>query len=135
MRSDPTYVPRAVEEALRLEPSLGVTWRVCSVDTKLGGIAMPAGSPICVGLAAANRDPQHFTDPDRFDITRQPVPHVTFGHGPHVCLGQHVARMEMATALSTFLERLPKLRLAPGEVPSSRGVTFRSPISVPVRWD
>jgi cytochrome P450 len=135
VRSDAAYVPRAVEEALRLEPSLGVTWRVCTEYTELGGVAIPAGSPICVGIAAANRDPRHYPDPDRFDITRQADPHVTFGHGPHVCLGQHVARMEMATALATFLDRLPKLRLAPGPIPSSRGVTFRSPISVPVRWD
>jgi cytochrome P450 len=135
VRRDPANVPRAVEEALRLEPSLGVTWRVCSEDTELGGVAIPDGSPICVGLAAANRDPQHFTDPDRFDIMRSQDPHVTFGHGPHVCLGQHVARMEMATALATFLARLPKLRLATDAEPVSRGVTFRSPISVPVRWD
>jgi cytochrome P450 len=135
VRSNPEYVPRAVEETLRLEPSLGVTWRVCVDDYELGGLTIPGGSPVCVGIAAANRDPRRFEQPARFDITRRAEPHVTFGYGPHVCLGQHVARMEMATALTTFLDRLPKLRLASDARPAGRGVTFRSPVSVPVRWD
>ena len=133
--ADPALVLPAVEETLRLEPSLGVTWRVCVEDCELAGVAIPAGSPICVAIAAANRDPAQFADPDRFDITRNSVGQVAFGHGSHVCLGQHVARMEMATALATFLDRLPNLRLADDELPAARGVTFRSPSQVLVRWD
>jgi cytochrome P450 len=135
VRSDPTFIARAVEETLRLEPSLGVTWRVCAEDCKLAGVEIAAGSPICVGIAAANREPAHFPDPDRFDITRKESGQFAFGHGPHICLGQHVARMEMATALTTFLDRLPNLRLADDAPPSAHGVTFRSPTQVPVRWD
>ena len=135
VRADPAgMIPRAVEETLRLDPSLGVTWRVCVSESEVGGVTIPAGSPVCVGIAAANRDPHVFASPDDFDITRQGPTHLAFGAGPHICLGQHVARMELATVLSVFLDRLAGLRLDPVESAAARGITFRAPLRVRVRW-
>jgi len=113
-----------------------MTWRLCVEDVELGGVKIRAGSPVGVCIAAANRDPRHFRDPDRFDIHRREQGHITFGWGRHLCLGQHVARMEMSVALNRFMDRLPSLRFD-GEAPTSRqrGFLFRSPGSLPVRWD
>ena len=87
-------------------------------------------------LAAANREETRYLDPDRFDLFRpEPKPHISFGHGPHVCLGIHLARVEMRVALNLLLDRLPDLRLDPqGDDPHIRGQVFRSPTSLPVRF-
>ena len=87
-----------------------------------------------VMLAAANLDESRYPDPDRFDIFRDdPKPHISFGNGPHVCVGMHLARMEMRVALDLLVERLPGLRLDPdGDDPAIRGQVFRSPTSIPV---
>jgi cytochrome P450 len=136
VHADRGLVDAAIDESLRLEPPLGMTWRLCVKDVELGGVGIRAGSPVAVCLAAANRDPRHFRDPDRFDVRRHEEAHITFGFGRHVCLGQHVARMEMSVAVNKFLDRLPNLRLD-GEAPAprERGFLFRSPGSLPVRWD
>ena len=85
-------------------------------------------------LAAANREEARYDEPDRFDISRvNPKPHLSFGHGPHVCLGIHLARVEMRVALNLLFDRLPELRLDPeADDPHIRGQVFRSPTSVPV---
>ena len=85
-------------------------------------------------LASANREETRFLDPDHFDIFRQePKTHISFGHGPHVCLGIHLARMEMRVALNLLLDRLPNLRLDPEAAdPHIRGQVFRSPTAIPV---
>jgi cytochrome P450 len=84
-------------------------------------------------LAAANRQEGRYEDPDRFDIEREAKQHVSFGHGPHLCLGLHLARMEMRVALEVLLDRLPNLRLDPaGDDPHIHGQTFRSPTCLPV---
>ena len=136
IRADHGLIDAAIDESLRLEPPLGMTWRLCVEDIELGGVKIRAGSPVGVCIAAANRDPRHFRDPDRFDIHRREQGHITFGWGRHLCLGQHVARMEMSVALNRFMDRLPSLRFD-GEAPTSRqrGFLFRSPGSLPVRWD
>jgi cytochrome P450 len=87
-----------------------------------------------VMLGAANRDEARYPDPDRFDIFRNdPKPHISFGMGPHSCLGLNLARMEMRVALNLLLDRLPNLRLDPAaEDPHIRGQAFRSPTSIPV---
>jgi cytochrome P450 len=87
-------------------------------------------------LGSANRDENRYPDPDRFDIFRKPLPHISFGHGVHVCLGMHLARLEMRVALELLLDRLPNLRLDPaGDDPHIRGQVFRSPTSLPVSFD
>jgi cytochrome P450 len=103
---------------------------------ELGDVQIKAGSPVAVCLAAANRDARHFADPERFDVRRAEKGHLTFGFGQHICLGQHVARMELTVAVNKFLDRLPELRLDEAEpAPHLRGFLFRSPRTLPIRWE
>jgi cytochrome P450 len=133
VRSDRSLIPQAIEEAVRWEAPLLVITRVAARDTELGGVPIPAGSAVMPMLGAANRDEDRYPDPDRFDIFRPPTPHISFGHGVHVCLGMHLARLEMRVAVELLLERLPGLRLDPGgKDPHIRGQVFRSPTSLPV---
>lgn len=137
VRADRALVPQAIEELLRYEtPLLNIT-RLATTDTEVGGVDIPAGSTVMLMLAAANRDEDRYPDPDRFDIFRgEPKPHISLGGGPHVCLGMHLARMEMRVALETLLDRLPGLRLdLAGDDPHIRGQVFRSPTSIPVLFD
>ncbi len=134
VRSDRSLIPQAIEEALRLEtPLLNIT-RLATKDTDIDGVSIPAGSTIMLMLAAANRDEVRYEQPDHFDITRaNPRPHMSFGHGPHVCLGIHLARVEMRIAVNLLFDRLPELRLDPdADDPHIRGQVFRSPTSLPV---
>jgi cytochrome P450 len=109
--------------------------RVARCDTELAGVPVTAGATINVSVAAANRDPQRYPDPDRFDLRRPDISHLTFGHGPHLCLGMHLARMETAVAIGALLHRLPDLRLDPEAAPPRiTGVAFRSPAALPVRF-
>jgi hypothetical protein len=108
----PELAESAVEEVLRCEPAFPMVVRAASVDLQLGGHTIRAGQQINLCLAAANYDPAQFVDPDRFDMRRHPNQHLTFGYGPHFCLGAPLARMETAIAYTTLLRRLPDLRLA-----------------------
>jgi len=133
VRSDRSLIPQAIEEAVRWEPPLLTITRVVTRDTELGGESIPAGSTVMPYLGAANRDEQRWKDPDRFDVFRPVKPHIGFGHGVHVCLGMHLARLEMSVALNRLFDRLPDLRLDPdGDDPHIRGQVFRSPTSLPV---
>lgn len=137
VRRDRALVPQAIEEALRYETPLLNFTRVATKDTELGGVAIPAGSTLLLMNAAANRDEDRYADPETFDIFRpDPKPHISFGSGPHVCIGMHLARLEMRVALNLLLDRLPNLRLDPdGHDPHIRGQIFRSPTSLPVVFD
>jgi cytochrome P450 len=120
-------------DAVRWEPPLLTLTRVATRDTELGGQSIPAGSTVMPFLGAANRDAQRWSDPDRFDVFRPAKAHIGFGHGVHVCLGMHLARLEMRVALDRLFDRLPNLRLDPeGDDPHIRGQVFRSPTSLPV---
>jgi cytochrome P450 len=133
VRSDRSLVPQAIEEAVRWEAPLLTITRVAARDTELAGVAIPAGSAVMPMLGAANHDEERYPEPHRFDIFRAPTPHISFGHGVHVCLGMHLARLEMSVALNLLLDRLPGLRLDPaGDDPHIRGGVFRSPTSLPV---
>jgi len=133
VRADRSLVPQALEEAVRWEPPLLTITRVATRDTELAGVRIPAGSAVMPMLGAANRDENRYQDPDRFDIFRTPTPHISWGIGVHVCLGAHLARLEMETGLNLLLDRLPGLRLDPeGDDPHIRGQVFRSPTSLPV---
>ncbi len=134
VRTDRSLIPEAIEEALRYEtPLLNIT-RLATKDTEIGGVPVPAGSTIMLMLAAANREESRYPDPDRFQLGREdPKPHISFGHGPHLCLGMHLARMEIRVALNLLFDRLPDLRLDPdGDDPHIRGQVFRSPTAIPV---
>ena len=135
IRTDRAMVHGAIEEAQRWEPPITSVMRVATCDCELGGIEIPAGTTVNVSIAAANRDPARYPDPDRFDPTRTNVAHLTFGAGPHLCLGAHLARMETTVAVNALLDRLPDLRLdANAPMPSITGVAFRSPEAVPVEF-
>jgi cytochrome P450 len=133
VRADRSLVGQAVEEALRFETPLLYATRLAVRDTVLSGVPIPAGSTLILMLAAANRDQARWPDADRFDIFRDPKVHISFGQGPHICLGMHLARAEMRVALNLLLDRLPDLRLDPDRGdPHIRGQVFRSPTSLPV---
>ena len=134
--ADLSLVPAAVEESLRLEPAAAVVDRYATRDTHLGGAAIRAGDQVTVSIAGANRDPAVFADPDVFDVRRVGAGrHLAFAHGPHFCLGAHLARLEAQVAVETLLARLPSLRLDPRYPSAPRGLVFRKPPALRVRWD
>ena len=134
--ADPGLVPAAVEESLRLEPAAAVVDRYATVGTRLGGAAIQAGDQVTVSITGANRDPAVFADPDVFDVRRANAGrHLAFAHGPHFCLGAHLARLEAQVAVGTLLARLPRLRLDPGYPSAPRGLVFRKPSALRARWD
>ena len=112
--SDPELRGAAIEEGLRWETPVVMIPRQCVRNTRLGGVDIPAGAVVNIFLGSANRDEGQYEEPDRFDIHRTPAPHLSFGSGPHMCLGMHLARMETRVALDATLERLHDLRLDPG---------------------
>jgi pimeloyl-[acyl-carrier protein] synthase len=122
-------IATTVEEVLRYEPSVPFTVRVAAADIQIGGQQIRRGERVCLYVAAANRDPAIFTDPERFDPARTPNPHLAFGHGMHICLGAALARAEGQIVISTVLQRLPQLRLrdaAPDWLPPGGGRGLRS---------
>ncbi len=136
VRADRGLIPQAIEEALRWETPLLTVMRTAVAGTELGGVGIPAGGAVVVSLGAANRDPARYRDPDAFDIFRDALPHISFGDGPHKCLGMHLARLEMGMLLDAVLDRLPQLRLDPAaDDPHVHGLVFRSPPELPVLFD
>jgi cytochrome P450 len=133
---DRSLLPNAIEESLRLEPAAAVIDRYATRDVWLGGAEIARGDLVTLSIAGANRDPAVFADPDRFDVRRENARlHVAFAHGPHVCLGMHLARLEAHAAVGRVLERLPALRLDPDEPPPApRGLVFRKPPALRTVW-
>jgi cytochrome P450 len=128
---DPTLVVPAVEEAIRWDTPLSLFDRVASADLEVAGQRIAAGERVGLLLAAANRDPAAFADPDAFDVARTPNPHVGFGAGIHFCLGAPLARLELRIALDRVLTRFPGIALA-GEPVRQPTFQFRGHASVPV---
>lgn len=133
VREDRELLRRAIDEAVRYEPTDPIFRRLVTRDVDLCGVKVPEGAVIEMVLGAANRDPDRWDDPDAFDPYRPPKPNLGFAGGPHVCLGMHVARAEMMVAMEAVLDRLPNLRMDP-EAPSVRiiGLEHRGPNGVPV---
>ncbi|MCO6004225.1 cytochrome P450 [Actinoallomurus purpureus] len=130
---EPALIAAAVEESARLEPAAAVVDRYATEDVTLGEARVAKGDLVRVSIAAANRDPAVFADPDRYDLRRADVDrHLSFARGPHFCFGAHLARMETATVLQA-LGRLPGLRLA--RPASPRGLVFRKPPALQVVWE
>ena len=120
LSANPALVKQAVEETLRYDGSVHrTTFRVTIDDVTIGDTTIPSGSFVQVLIAALNRDPAKFEDPDRFDITRTIRQHAGFGHGPHFCLGSHLARMEAQTAVGRVVKAFPQITLActPEDIP------------------
>jgi cytochrome P450 len=122
VRAEPALIANAVEESLRLEPAAATIDRYATRDTD----RIRAGDLVSISIAAANRDPAVFDDPDRFDVRRPNARlHLAFAHGPHVCIGMHLARLEAHVALRVLLDRFPDITLAEPTAP--RGLVFRKP--------
>ncbi len=136
VRRDRGLLPQAIEEGLRWECPLPAIMRRATADTELAGVPIPAGASVAVHLAGANHDDSRHAAPGDFDIHRDAKQHMAFAFGAHRCLGMHLARMETQVAIEAVLDRLPGLRLDPeaGEVFIS-GLTFRSPLQLPVVFD
>jgi cytochrome P450 len=133
--ADPSLVANAVEESLRLEPAAAVVDRYAAADVRIGPAQIRRGDLVTVSLAGAGRDPAFFPDPDRFDVRRANArQHLAFAHGPHFCLGAHLARLEAQAAVRALL-RLPGPRLDPARRHAPRGIVFRKPASLHVLWD
>ncbi len=133
LRAEPDLLGPAVEEMLRYWPPVIHFRRTATVDTELAGTTIAAGDKVAVYHVAANRDPAVFDDPHRFDITRSPNDHLSFGFGPHFCLGSHLARLQMRSMVAEIIERLPGLTLD-GD-PVRLQSNFQQGLkSLPVRW-
>ena len=115
LRDDPGLAPQGVEEMLRYDAPTQRGHRIATADMEMGGQKIEQGQFVQAVLGAANRDPDRFEGPDRFDITRPDNKHASFGFGPHYCPGASLARIEASIAINTMLDRLPNLRLSPGQ--------------------
>jgi cytochrome P450 len=138
IRQHPHLVSAAVEEFLRYRGPVETAMRRYTLEpVTLGNVTIPAREIVLVSLAAANHDPEQFTRPTDFDITRSPNAHVAFGHGPHFCLGAPLARLEGNVAFTLLIERLPGLRLSvdPRSLAWKPGMMLRGLTRLPVRWD
>jgi cytochrome P450 len=134
--ADRTLLPQAIEEGIRWETPLLNFMRESTRDVEFEGVQIPAGSTMAVNLGSANHDEARWDDPERFDIFRERKPHIGFGHGAHVCIGMHLARLESTMIFNTLFDRLPGLRLDPdAPAPYVAGMYFRSPPRLDVVWD
>jgi cytochrome P450 len=126
--ADPAgLVAQAVDEGLRLIAPIGTQLRSTTADVEIGGTTIPAGEPVALVIASANRDEERYADPDRFDIHRSRQQHAAFGFGRHFCSGHWFARQLERIALRVLLERLPDVGLDPARPPVMRGWEFRAP--------
>jgi cytochrome P450 len=131
--ANPALLASAIEESLRFNTSAQRFKRILTRDVELNGSLMRSGDKVALAYGSANRDERKFTNPDVYDIERNPRSHLGFGAGPHFCLGSHMARLVTAAAVRCFLQAVPDFERARAEldwVPSSN---FRSPASLPLR--
>lgn len=119
LRADPSLIPQALDESLRRDAPLRATYRVCTKDADISGATIPAGSLVPMMWGGAGHDPAVFPEPTKFDIHRPNVKkHLSFGQGPHFCVGSHLARAQTRIAFEVLLERLDNLRFADGVAPT-----------------
>ena len=134
LRADPGRIPDAIQELLRLDTSFVSVARTAMSDVELGGQQIRKGDKVLIHWASANRDGAEFPDPDAFDDRRERNRHLSFGAGPHRCVGSNLARMNMRIAVEELLRRLDDIRLEPGaEIRYHAGLT-RSPLRVPITF-
>ena len=133
LREDRGLLNRAVEEMLRWWTPVIQFRRTAVADTVVGGVPVHAGDKVVVYFSSANRDETVFTDPDRFDIDRDPNPHLAFGHGPHFCVAAHLARVQMRALFTAVLDRLGEV--APAGPPVRLRSNFQNGVKhLPIRW-
>ncbi len=135
IKADLSLIPGVVDETLRFDSSVIAWRRVTTKATTVGGVELPAGARLLLMLAAANRDPAVFMDPDEFDITRSATRHLSFGWGKHFCLGATLAKVEVTVVLEELANRLPDLRLVHDQpLRFHPNVSFRGPLELLVAW-
>lgn len=133
LHDDPTLLPTAVNELLRFESPIQLTDRAIVEDFELGGRVFKKGQLVGIGIAAANRDPRQFEDPDRLDLGRDPNAHVALGHGSHFCLGSQLAKLETEVALGALLRRYPDFRGSSDPPSWRRSMLLRGPATLPIK--
>jgi cytochrome P450 len=134
LRARPERVAGFVEEILRLESPFQGHFRITTRDTELGGVRLPKGTRVMLLWASANRDPQRFAEPERLDPERANArQHLAFGHGPHLCLGAHLARLEIAITVEEMLRRTSNIALGDGPVRHRPSVFTRTLEHLPLR--
>jgi cytochrome P450 len=131
LQQTPSLIPTAVEEILRFDSPLQLNNRRLLADAVIGGESFPAGYLVTLGVGAANRDPEEFAHPERFDVSRKPNRHLAFGHSDHACAGMNVARMEVRIALARFVSRFRHIERAAPAVRDLR-VRFRGLTQLPI---
>jgi cytochrome P450 len=135
LRSAPHLIPAFLEEVLRFNGPVKLLTRRATRDVTLSGVTVPRGAIVVPLIAAANRDPEVFADPDRFDVTREGRGHVTFGFGIHFCVGAPLARLEGRIAFGEILRRLPPFSREPGAVEWAPSIVLRGLRALPLRFD
>ncbi|RJS56354.1 cytochrome P450 [Bacillus subtilis] len=135
LKENPDLIGSAIEECLRYESPTQMTARVASEDIDISGVTIRQGEQVYLLLGAANRDPIRFTNADVFDLTRSPNPHLSFGHGHHICLGSSLARLEAQIAVNAILQRMTGLKLADSERRYRPLFGFRALEELPVTFE
>ncbi len=136
IRTDRTLVAPLIEESLRMEPAASRVDRYATIDVSIGGVHVQKDDLVIVSLSAANRDPAVYGEPDVFQLGRDHEPlNVSFAQGPHICIGQHLARLETAAIVNAVLDGLADVRLDEDAARGHEGLVFRKPQAVAARWD
>jgi len=136
LRGAPELLPSAIEEVLRYRSPAQVMYRETKKELELHGVTLPAGTFVLPLIGSANRDARHFHEPHRFDIGRNPNPHIAFGHGIHFCLGAALSRLEARVALGDLLERMQDFALASAEPWEPRkALHVHGPLRLPLRFE
>ena len=137
--ADRTLMGQAIEETIRWESPLLITSRTSTRESEIAGVTIPQGANVIAAVGSANHDPSRWDHPDEFDIFRPALPHIAFGVGVHMCIGMHLARMEMAKAVNRLFDRCPNLRFDEEAFERDdvhiHGENFRSPTTLPVLFD
>jgi cytochrome P450 len=131
--TDPTTIPKAVEEILRIEAAVAAGRRATR-DVELGGVDIAEGDQLLLMLCSANRDPVTFSAPGEFDITRSPNRHLSFGAGVHRCLGSHLGRIELTIALEELHRRIPDYQLVESDPPVYHSTQVRGCLRMPITF-
>lgn len=134
LQEDQSLTPSAVEEMLRYESPSQHTGRLAPEDVELGGKAIRKGQAVMAVMAAANRDPERFPDPDRFDVARADNRHLAFGYAAHFCFGAALARVEGQEAFEAIVRRLSSLELQPGALVWRNNLGLRGLTALPVKF-
>ncbi|HEX8440784.1 cytochrome P450 [Archangium sp.] len=136
LRESPDLLPSAIEEVLRYRSPVQAMWRVTRREVRMHDQVIPVGKMVMPMIGSANRDPRKFHDADRFDLTRDPNPHIAFGHGIHFCIGAPLSRLEARIALSVFLERVEGFALA-SDAPwePRKAIHVHGPARLPIRFE